>query len=154
MTFAMFLRHQSKKSLLTITTLLFAASCFAQSNVRLEEPMEDFRVPQFNDEGYREWHLKATRGTYQNDNEVLIEGMSIRQFTGDETNEVVGTLETPKATYMIDSALIVGAGEILAKSDSFELTGSDWVYQANENRLTINKNAKVIIFAEIGDILK
>ena len=137
-----------------ILSLFFVSIGFAQNQVRLEEPIEDFRVPKFNDLGFREWHLRATQGTYQNTNEVLIEGMQVRQFKGDGSGEVIARFETPKATYIIDSQLIVGAGEILAKSQEFQLTGSDWIWQAEANRLTINKNAKVLIFSEIGDILK
>lgn len=146
--------HPLQRSLAPVIFLILAATTFGQNEVRLEEPIEDFRVPKFNELGFREWHVRAALGTYQNENEVLIETMRVRQFKGDGSGTVIGTLETPKAKYIIDSQIIVGSSDILAKSDSFQLTGSDWTWQAEENRLTINKNPRVLIFSELGDILK
>lgn len=149
--------NQRRVSLLFLTlcgAITVATIAWAQSEIRLEEPVENFRVPKFNEEGYREWHLKAAQGTYINNNEVLINDMFIRQFAGDGSSEAIATLETAQATYYIDSSMIAGPGEILAQSEQFKLTGLDWVWQAKENRLTINKKAKVILFSEIGSIIE
>lgn len=145
-------RGRSTQNLLLATCLLASVSSFAQ--VKLDAPVENFKAPIFNEEGYRTWHIKAEQAIYQNDNEVKVLGLSARQFSGDEKGEVVSTLDTKEALYYINNSLASGAGTMNVKSEEFELTGKAWIWQANENRITFHKNAKIKVFSQIGDILK
>ncbi|MCH6258536.1 hypothetical protein MLD52_18390 [Puniceicoccaceae bacterium K14] len=149
------LRKHRATILSWVAALAFSAlSGNAQEAISLNAPVENFKTPLFNEDGYRSWHLKADQAIYQNETEVKILGLYARQFSGDEKNEVISTLETPEGTYDLNNNLAHGAGIITVKSDQFQLTGQAWIWQTQKNTVTIHKDAKIKIFAEIGNILK
>lgn len=147
-----------RKRIQLLSTLAASASlslcAIAQNEIRLDAPIENFKAPLFNDEGYRSWHIKAEQAIYQNESEVKVLGLTARQFSGDEAGEVISTLEAKEGLYYLNNNLASGAGTLNVKSEEFELTGSAWIWQTKENRITFHKNAKIKIFSPIGDILK
>ena len=52
-------------------------------------PVENFRLPMFNEEGYRAWDLRGAKGTYVDGTHVDVVDMKMRVFSGDEESEVL-----------------------------------------------------------------
>jgi len=120
-------------------------------------PITNFKLPLFNDEGYRTGYLRGEQGIYVNESEIRIIGMELNQYSGDERDAVIGTMESPEALFRLDQnkrRSAAGPGSIKLENDSFVLTGEDWIWQENGNRLVINKNVKIVIFDAIGNVIK
>jgi len=47
-----------------------------------------------------------------------------------------------------------GPGDISLENDNFRLTVEDWIWQERNNQLIINKKVKIVIFDEIGNVIK
>ncbi len=120
-------------------------------------PITNFKLPLFNDEGYRTGYLRGDQGIYVNESEIRIIGMELNQYSGDERDAVIGTMESPEALFRLDQnkkRSAAGPGAIRLENDSFVLTGEDWIWQEKGNQLVINKNVKIVIFDEIGNVIK
>ncbi len=120
-------------------------------------PIVNFKLPLFNDQGYRTGYLRGEQGIYVNASEIRILGMELSQYTGDERDMVIGTMESPEALFRFDKnkkSIASGPGTIKLENDTFRLTGEDWIWQENKNQLVINKNAKIVLFDQIGNLIK
>ena len=127
---------------------------FAQT---LDEPITNFKLPLFNDDGYRTGYLRGEQAIILNEVEIRILGMELNQYTGDERDAVIGLMESPEALFRMDQnkkRSAAGPGSIKLENDSFVLTGDDWIWQENGNQLVINKNVKIVIFSAIGNVIK
>ena len=120
-------------------------------------PIVNFKLPLFNDAGYRTGYLRGEQGIYQNEIEIRILGMELNQYSGDEKDEVIGLIESPEALFIYDKtgrSSASGPGSIRIQNDMFELTGEDWNWQELNNQVAINRNVRIVIAAEIGDLIK
>lgn len=134
--------------------LLLGALALAQTP---NAPITNFKLPLFNDEGYRTGYLRGEQGIYVSESEIRIIGMELNQYSGDERDAVIGTMESPEALFRLDQnkrRSAAGPGSIKLENDSFVLTGEDWIWQENGNRLVINKNVKIVIFDAIGNVIR
>ena len=139
---------------LLLGLLLFSALAFAQTP---NEPIVNFKLPLFNDKGYRTGYLRGEQGIYVNTSEIRILGMELNQYTGDERDAVIGKLESPEALFEIDSArqnAASGPGRIRVENASFNLTGEDWNWRERNNQVVINRNVKIVLFDSIGNVIK
>ena len=120
-------------------------------------PITNFKLPLFNDDGYRTGYLKGEQGIYLNTSEIRILGMELSQYSGDENDAVIGSMESPEALFRFDKngrSAALGPGSIKIENDTFLLTGEDWNWHEQNNRIVINKNVKVVIFDQIGSLIK
>lgn len=135
---------------------LLAWGCFALAQTP-NAPITNFKLPLFNDDGYRTGYLRGEQGIYLNTSEIRILGMELSQYSGDENDAVIGSMESPEALFHYDEngrSAASGPGSIKIENDTFVLTGEDWIWQEQNNRIVINKNVKVIIFDQIGSLIK
>lgn len=83
--------------------------------------------------------------------------MELSQYSGDAKDAVIGSMESPEALFRFDKtgrSAASGPGSIKIENDLFRLTGEDWVWQEQNNQVVINQNVKVVIFGQIGDLIK
>jgi hypothetical protein len=117
-------------------------------------PVENFRLPMFNEEGFRAWELRGSKGTYMEGDQVALDELIIRLYTGDATNGVRTEITSPDATVLIAENKAVGTNGILIKGDNFRITGQNWTWQGDDHQVVIEENVVVTFFQGIGDILK
>ena len=60
--------------------IFLGALGFAQT---LDEPITNFKLPLFNDDGYRTGYLRGEQAIILNEVEIRILGMELNQYTGD-----------------------------------------------------------------------
>lgn len=117
-------------------------------------PVENFRLPMFNGEGYRAWELRGSKGTYMDGDKVSLEEIIIRLYTGDASNGIRTEITSPDATVLIEENKAVGTNGILIQGGSFRITGQNWTWQGDDHRVVIEENVVVTFFEGIGDILR
>lgn len=146
----------ASKNRIALASLL-VWGCFALA--QLDAPITNFKLPLFNDDGYRTGYLRGEQGIYldASTSELRILGMELSQYSGDENDAVIGSMESPEALFHYDKngrSSASGPGSIKIENDTFVLTGEDWIWQEQNNRIVINKNVKVVIFDQIGSLIK
>lgn len=123
----------------------------------LNAPVKKFRLPAFNEEGFRSSLLQGDEATMVSPSQIDIKQMHFTLYAGDERGSVDTKLDAPVATVRIleqNQILVEGAGSVhLARAD-LTASGEDWSYRHSEKRLVMRKNVHLVIRAQLGDILK
>lgn len=138
-----------------ILSLAAAAACLAAfGQLRPDTAIEGFRIPLFDESGYRAWQLRGDVATYQSATQIKINGMHVSQFIGDDENREIAKLTSPEAIFHFDTTTAYGPGELHVETKSFEITGFDWIWLGEKKQITFNDTVKVTLYEQIGDILK
>lgn len=140
--------------LLTIVIGLTAIHSRVVAQMAPNAPVENFRLPMFNEEGYRSWDLRGAKGIYVDGTQVDVIDMNIRIFTGDEENEVLTEITSPTATVLLAENKAIGRNTILISSKDYSISGQNWTWDGNHDSFTIEGDVVVTFFEGIGDILK
>jgi hypothetical protein len=144
------------KHLLAVLLLLLPAA-WAYAQVGGNAPVKKFRLPAYNDEGYRTTLLQGDEALMVSQSQIDVKEMQFSMFAGDENNTLDSTLLAPVATLRIQEKnkyLVEGAGPVRLLRADVDASGEDWIYRHPEKRLSIRKNVHVIFRSELKDILK
>ncbi|MDF9833157.1 lipopolysaccharide export system protein LptA [Ereboglobus sp. PH5-5] len=145
------------------TALLFsvlAAGVFAGAGGRsifANVPVKNPRYPAFNDAGHRTSLISGEQATIINTRQIDIGRLEFIQYPGDGSARVVTRMTAPVASvFEFDSPAprIEGKENVrLAHEDELDVTGEDWAYDHARQKLTINKNARILYKAPLKNIL-
>lgn len=136
---------QNKLSLLLAFLLLLIKCQFlnASNNFVPDAPVINFKLPMFNNDGYRTWFLTGEQGIYVSQDEVDVLGMKITIFSGDPHDLLEATIESPKAIMFIKQNRANSDDSIEVQGPSYHLTGKVWTWDGNLKKMSINKDVKV-----------
>lgn len=137
-----------------LATAAVVATLAVYGQLRPDTAIEGFRIPLFDETGYRVWQLRGELATYQSETQIKISGMHVSQFVGDEQNREVAKLTSPEAVFHFDTTTAYGPSELHVKTKAFEIIGYDWVWLGDKKQITFNDTVKVTLFEQVGDILK
>ncbi len=137
-----------------LAALLLVGVAYAAIPLKPGTPVTDFRVPLFNEEGYRVWFLRGEKGIYESETQIKIEDMEVSQYTGNDADRRIAVLTSPQAIFHFDSTSAYGPGTLHIQTDAFEVSGEDWVWTGKEKEIIFNRDVKVVLYEGIGDILK
>jgi len=142
----------------------------AQTPVMPTAPIVDFRLPVFNEQGFRIWELRGSEAIYDlKAQRAEITGLRLRVFSGDEREAVENTLESPLAIVQIaeGSRTASGPGLIrmvgLESGREFEVRGEDWTFEETTptparpektKSMVIRRDVVVTFAQDIGNILR
>lgn len=142
----------TKNRILSLGTI--AATIAVYGQLRPDSAIEGFRLPLFDETGYRTWQLRGDLATYKSETQIQINGMHVSQFIADDDNIEVAKLTSPEAIFHFDTSTAYGPGELHVETKGFEITGYDWIWLGDKKQITFNNNVKVTLYEGIGDILK
>lgn len=123
----------------------------------LNAPVKKFRLPSFNDQGFRTSLLEGDEAQVISPSQIDMKEMHMTLFSGDENNAVDTTLLASTATVRLlekNQITVEGGNSVRLIREDLDVSGENWSYQHAEKRLTLGKNVRVVIRAELGDILK
>ncbi|MBC2605053.1 hypothetical protein [Pelagicoccus albus] len=142
----------SKFRIAAAGSIISAIAVYGQ--LRPDTAIEGFRLPLFDDSGYRIWQLRGDLATYRSETQIQIDGMKVSQFIGDDENREIAELTSPEAVFHFDTTTAYGPGELHVKTGAFEVTGYDWLWLGEQKQINFNRDVKVTLYEQIGDILK
>lgn len=140
-----------------ISFLALAPAAFAAGLPGSTAPVKKFRMPTFNAQGYRTSLLVADEARALSASEVDLKEMNFSMFSGDESNSVDTTLLASSATLRSgekNQVTVEGFGWMRLVRADLDVSGEQWTYRHPERKLSIKKNVRVVIRAELQDILK
>ena len=120
-------------------------------------PVKKFRLPQFNQEGFRTGLLEGDEARIVSENQIDITEMHFTVFSGTEANTVDTTLLAPTATIHIPDPqhiVVEGKGAVRVVRSDLDASGVDWTYWHAEKKVSMRKNVHVVIRSEMADLLK
>ncbi|PTY05854.1 hypothetical protein DB347_16040 [Opitutaceae bacterium EW11] len=140
--------------------IVFALCAWAGLHAQIgpgNTPVRRFRLPSFNQEGFRTALLEGEEADAVSPTEIHLKEMRFSLFAGDETNALDSTLLAPRATVRIPEQnhyLVEGPGPVRLIRNDLDVSGENWLYDHNARKLWIRKDAQVIFRSELKDLLK
>ena len=108
-------------------------------------PVKNFRLPRFGANGFTDWVLQGERGLYDGEEQVRVEGMSMRVYSGDERMALELSMDSPTTTLRLeenraysDDTIEIIAGGLPGGKGGF---GSMLRALGNQIQKTTNKEA-------------
>lgn len=134
---------------------MVSASTPMQAPARMvpEAPVTNFRLPMFDDEGNRVWHLQGREGRYLGENEVAVFDMRLRVFSREEPDRVATEIKSPRAAMHIGKNTGSGDESISVRGDHYLVTGEQWLWDGDADRVVIERNVKVVFFEGLSQVL-
>ncbi len=117
-------------------------------------PAQDWKLPLFTKEGFRSMSLRGDRVYPVGPDRIDVENIEITVFSGDATPRVKSILLSAKASYFPKEQRASGPGAVRVIRDDGEISGEDWTYEKNGEKVSIRRNARIVLNMNIGDMLK
>jgi len=116
-----------------------------------DAPVSNFKLPMFGCNGYKTWDLQGKEGRYVNQDEILVEGMRLRVFSGDERLLQEITLESPNATIFIHEHRALGKGLLFISGPTFNIVGKGWEWDGRNKTIRVNQDVQVTFKESLKD---
>ena len=133
----MIFRHIFAVSLLVI----LSGSLCAQMTPNA--PVKNFKLPRFGDEGFTQWVLQGERGIYDSEEQVRVEGMVLRVYSGDERMARELSLDSPQATIRIQENRASSEAAIRIEGANFEISGIGWEWLGEAKEIRVAAETRV-----------
>lgn len=143
-----------KLPLVILGALATATLASAQPKVAASAPIKNFRLPTFNEEGFRHLMLRADEARVPSTERIDVVEMELTLFTGHADEQIESMLAAPAATFFPAKLFVSGDQSVRLERSDLTVTGSDWSYDHNAKKVVINRDSHVIFRSAIGDILK
>ena len=135
--------------------LATAGAAFAAgTQLATDQPIINFRVPEFTPEGNRAWLVRGSEARYLSENQAAVKELNLSIFTGQPDGRVETLILSPAAEIRIGDLVASGHDTIRVINDRFEATGSEWVYAHKEKKVSIARNVHVVLHTQLKDLLK
>lgn len=143
-----------KSVLLILCSFAVAAPAVASPQVAASAPIKNFRLPTFNEEGFRHLMLRAAEARVPSVERIDVVEMELTLFTGHADEQIEAMLAAPSASFFPAKYLATGSETVRLERSDITVTGADWSYDHTDRKVVINRDAHVIFRSAIGDILK
>jgi len=117
------------------------------------DPVLDFRLPRFSDNGYAQWILRGGQGIYDSDAQVRVKEMSLRIYSGDERKVLEMTIDSPEATLLIKENRAVSDSPIEIIGSNFKVFGTGWTWDGTRKEIEVKSDVTVEFSQEIVGML-
>lgn len=117
-------------------------------------PVLNFRLPVFTPEGHRHAMLRAGEARLPDATRVNVREMELTLFNGLADEKIDSMLAAPSASFFADRLFAYGAETVRLERPDLTLTGADWSYDHQARKIVINRQARLVFHAPLGDILK
>lgn len=106
-------------------------------------PVQDFRFPKFGANGYTQWVLQGAKGIYDGPEQIRVEEMGLRVYTGDERMAVELSLDSPAAALRMEENRAESSESIRIAGANFEITGKGWTWDGTKKDIVVSSAAQV-----------
>ncbi len=106
-------------------------------------PIKDFRLPRFGDNGYTQWVLQGALGIYDGDEQVRVEGMAMRVYSGDERMVSELSMDSPEATLRLKENRGYSDAAIEIVGANFTISGVGWEWSGETKEIVVKYDTVV-----------
>ncbi|MBT4758017.1 MAG: LPS export ABC transporter periplasmic protein LptC [Opitutae bacterium] len=125
----------SKTLLRSILGLL--CLCTLQAQMTPSAPVQNFRLPRFGENGFTQWVLQGGKGIYDSAEQIRIENMALRVYSGDERMALEMTMDSPEATLFTAENRAVSDGPITIVGANFKVSGVGWTWNGLTKQIEV-----------------
>lgn len=134
-----------KKGILALLGLCYWLTIpLAQAQMTPQEPIKNFRLPMFGDNGYRTWELMGDEGKYISPEKIEVSKMHLDIFSGEANSKIENRIDSPLATLFVNKNIAIGEGPIQILSDNYRVDGERWFWDGKTRSVVVSRNARVV----------
>ena len=141
----------SKSLLHSIAGLLCV--CTLQAQMTPSAPVQNFRLPRFGENGYTQWVLQGGKGIYDSAEQIRIEEMALRVYSGDERMALEMTMDSPEATLLTAENRAVSDGPIQIVGANFKVSGVGWTWNGLTKEIEVKFDVVVEFTQDMAGML-
>lgn len=130
-----------------ILALLFLTSGLLPAHGHLMEPnapVLDFKLPVFNESGYKAWDLQGHEGLFHTDQTIDVKEMTIQVFSGDEALSLETLIKSPAARINTKTSFAFGEESINITGPNYNISGNSWTWNGDTQQIEIQNNVIVV----------
>lgn len=114
-------------------------------------PIQNFKIPRLADNGYTQWVLQGAKGTYESAEQVRIEDMGLRVYTGDERMALEMRMDSPEAIVRIQENKAYSESTIEIVGSNFKISGVGWTWDGTTKEIEVLFDTVVQFTQTISD---
>ena len=124
------------------------------TQISLNVPVENFRLPTFTPDGHRAWLIRGSQAILRAQNLIDVSELALTIFSGDATDRIQTLILSPVAQVSPSDQVAQGKAAIRLINDSYEAAGRGWRYAHREKTVSLHRSVRVTIHSELKDLLK
>ncbi|MEM7790114.1 MAG: LptA/OstA family protein [Verrucomicrobiota bacterium] len=105
---------------------LITTGTFSFGQMTPDAPVKNFRFPRFSEAGFVEWVLQGGEGIYDSDEQIRVNEMNLRVYSGDDRLVQELGLKSPQATIRLQENRAFSERSILIEGTNFTISGTGW----------------------------
>ncbi len=117
-------------------------------------PIENFRLPMFNQEGFKAWEIQGDQGLLVGETNIELVKIRLQVFSGTAAKVIETEITSPRATMVINENRVYGTNSIRIENKNYLITGQNWQWNGDQKTVVIQENVIVTFFQDIGDLLQ
>lgn len=130
--------------------VFFFFACGLLAQMTPSAPVLDFKFPKFGDNGFTEWVLEGGKGIYDSEEQIRIEDMALRVYSGDERLALEMTLDSPEATVRVQENRAFSEGSIVIVGSNFKISGVGWQWDGTTKQIELYFDVYVEFTQNLG----
>jgi len=131
--------------------------CFAQptgNRVRTSAAVENYTVSFFSDEGYPRVRVEGATADLADPEKIRLTGMHLELYSGGADRTLETILSAPIAILERTPELVSGPDTVELNRTDLDLTGADWIYHHQNQRVQVRRNARVVFKMPLEGLLE
>jgi hypothetical protein len=117
-------------------------------------PARNWVLPLFTKDGYHSMTLRGSEVRPVGSDRIDIVDLNIAVFSGDAAARVRTILLSPAASYFANENRAIGPRSVRVIRQSAEITGEDWTYVQAGEKISMQRNVRVVLRATLPGLLK
>lgn len=134
-----------------VCVLLLAVWTKAYTQIVPDAPVKNFRMPHFGKNGYTQWVLQGGKGIYDNEEQIRVENMLLRVYSGDERMVSELSLESPEALIRLKESRAFSEASIVIAGSNFKISGKAWEWSGPIKEIIVKEDVIVEFTQGIAD---
>lgn len=126
--------------------LLAGLALVAHAQMVPQQPVKNFQLPMFGENGYRTWELSGDEGKYLSADKIEVKQMRMKVFSGDAASVIENRIESPLATLFVSKNIAIGQGPIRISASNYRIDGERWFWDGKTRSVVVSQKASVIFY--------
>jgi lipopolysaccharide export system protein LptC len=117
-------------------------------------PARNWVLPLFSKEGQRTMTARGSAARMAGEHQIEVTDLNLTVFSAAVPNQVETIILSPAATFLPNDHLARGAQSMRFIRSDLEATGTRWVYDHARKKVSLDGRVRIVINAQLKDILK
>jgi hypothetical protein len=117
-------------------------------------PAKNWVLPLFTPEGHRSMLARGSEARFSGVHQIDVTNLNLVIFQADGSGTIETIILSPAATFLPDANIARGEQSMRLIRDDLEATGTRWIYDHANKKVSLDGRVQIVINAQLKDLLK